>query len=345
MRIGALALRIIRQFVRDKRTLGLMLIAPLFVLFLLSLVFNSPDYEPKLGAVQVPDAMAAKLKAAGAEVTAYDRGEAADKLAANRLDAVLDLSGGSPVLQLEGSDPTRNRAVVSVVQKALLPSGPVAGAAGGAVAPTVTYLHGNADMTAFDSFGPVLIGFFAFFFVFLIAGVSFLRERTTGTLERLLATPLRRWEIVIGYVLGFGLFTMLQTALIVWFGIKVLGLMMSGSFWLVLLITQLLALTALSLGTLLSAFATSEFQMLQFIPIVVVPQVFFSGLFNLDAMAPWLRAFGRIFPLTYGAEAMRDVMLRGAEWSGISRNAGILLLYTLVFLTLNVLALRKHRKI
>jgi ABC-2 type transport system permease protein len=200
-------------------------------------------------------------------------------------------------------------------------------------------------MTAFDSFGPVLIGFFAFFFVFLISGVSFLRERTTGTLERLLATPLRRWEVVAGYVLGFGIFTMLQTVLIVWFGINVLGLMMTGSFWLVLLVTLLLALTALSLGTLLSAFAASEFQMFQFIPIVVVPQVFFSGLFNLDAMAPWLRAFGRLFPLTYGAEAMRDVMLRGQGWSAVAPDMGVLLLFTLAFLSLNVLALRKHRKI
>ena len=78
----------------------------------------------------------------------------------------------------------------------------------------IDYLHGSSDMGQFDYFGPVLVGFFVFFFVFLIAGVSFLRERTTGTLERLLARPLRKWEIVMGYVLGFGIFTMIQSTII-----------------------------------------------------------------------------------------------------------------------------------
>ena len=136
-------------------------------------------------------------------------------------------------------------------------------------------------MELFDNFGPVLIGFFVFFFVFLIAGVSFLRERTGGTLERLLATPLRRFEIVAGYIIGFGLFTTLQASLIAWFAVDILDMMMEGSFLYVLFITFLLAMTALTLGTLLSAFANNELQMMQFIPLVVVPQIFFSGLFNL----------------------------------------------------------------
>jgi ABC-2 type transport system permease protein len=344
MRIGALVVRIIRQFLRDKRTLALMLAAPLLVLTLMSLVFHSSTYAPKIGAVGLPDALTDKLKEAGASVTAYDRTKAYDELAAGRLDAVIEISGGKPAVKLEGSDPSHSRAVTAVLQKALLSSS-LFPAAPAQAQPVFTYLHGSADMTAFDSFGPVMIGFFAFFFVFLIAGVSFLRERTTGTLERLLASPLRRWEIVAGYTAGFGIFTMLQTALIVWFSIRVLGLMMAGSFWLVLLITMLLSLTALSLGTLLSAYAATEFQMIQFIPIVIVPQVFFSGLFNMDAMVPWLRAVGRVLPLTYGAEAIRDVMLRGSGWPETAGSVGILLAFTAVFLLLNVLALRKHRKI
>ena len=94
-------------------------------------------------------------------------------------------------------------------------------------------------MELFDNFGPVLIGFFVFFFVFLIAGVSFLRERTSGTLERLLATPLRRFEIVAGYIIGFGIFTTFQASLISWFAIDILDMMMEGSFVYVLLITFL----------------------------------------------------------------------------------------------------------
>ena len=166
---------------------------------------------------------------------------------------VLALNGTTLQLTLEGSDPSKNKAVLFLLQKALQSAAPAGTST--ALAPTITYLHGAADMAAFDNFGPVLIGFFVFFFVFLLSGVSFLRERTGGTLERLLATPLRRWEIVVGYILGFGIFTTLQATLIAWFATSVLGLMMVGSFWYVLLITLLLALSALSLGTLISAFA------------------------------------------------------------------------------------------
>jgi ABC-2 type transport system permease protein len=200
-------------------------------------------------------------------------------------------------------------------------------------------------MDTFDNIGPFLIGFFTFFFVFLIAGVSFLRERTSGTLEKLLSTPLRRWEIVVGYVLGFGIFTTVQSAIIVWFSIHVLDMMMFGSIGLVMLVTLVLSITALTLGTLLSAFARNELQMIQFIPIVIVPQVFFSGLFNMDAMAPWLRSIGVAMPLTYGGEAMRDIMIRGKGLEDIAMNLIILLAFATLFMLLNSLALKKHRKL
>ena len=213
------------------------------------------------------------------------------------------------------------------------------------IQPNVTYLHGSEDMASFDSFGPVLIGFFSFFFVFMLAGVSFLRERTSGTLERLLATPIRRFEVVLGYLSGFGLFTLLQAALIAWFAIDVLGLYMDGSIWLVLIMNLLLSLTALTLGTLLSSFASNEFQIIQFIPLVVVPQVFFSGLFNLEAMTPWLQKLSHIMPLYYGADAMRGIMIRGEGWSDIQTDIYVLIGFSTVFALLNVLALRKHRAI
>src|SRR5699024_1100653 len=88
-------------------------------------------------------------------------------------------------------------------------------------------------------------GFFVFLFVFLVSGVSFIRERTTGTLERLLSTPIRKWEIVMGYLLGFALVTVLQSAIIAWYSIYILDMKMAGSFTAVLAITLLLALTAL----------------------------------------------------------------------------------------------------
>jgi len=164
-------------------------------------------------------------------------------------------------------------------------------------------------------------------------------------LARLLATPLRRWEIVLGYVIGFGIFTTLQASLISWFAIEVLGMMMEGSFMYVLLITFLLAMTALTLGTLLSAFANNELQMIQFIPLVIVPQIFFSGLFNLETMAEWLRSLSVVMPLTYGADALREIMIRGNGWQEIAVDVYILLGFSLLFMVLNVVALKQYRRL
>jgi ABC-2 type transport system permease protein len=330
--------------------MALLVVAPLLVLSLMYLVFNGDTYQPKIGTVELPAAITEKLTAADAKVTAYDTVEAAEAaLADQEIDAFIRLDQGAAQVKLEGSDPSKNQAVMLLMQKTLqgqaAPAGVAGSSNGQAVAPEFQYLHGSADMSSFDSFSPVLIGLFAFFFVFLIAGVSFLRERTSGTLERLLATPLRRWEIVVGYMAGFGIFTSLQAVLIAGFTVYALGSLMVGSFGYVLLIMLLLSLTALSFGTLLSAFANTEFQMIQFIPIVIVPQVFFSGLFDLESISPWLRWITHITPLKYGADALRGIMIRGEGWSGIALDVYVLAVLSLVFMLANVLALRKHRKI
>lgn len=340
MRTRALAVRIIQQFLRDKRTLALIFLAPLLLLTLLNFVFNGQSIAPKIGTVDIPQAINERLIDANAAVTVYKTlDEANTALADGKLDAVLTLLNNQPSMQLEGSDPTANKATLLTLQKAMQSVNTQA------VQPTITYLHGAEDMSSFDSFGPVLIGFFSFFFVFMIAGVSFLRERTTGTMERLLATPIRRAEIVGGYLLGFGVFTILQATLITWFSISVLGMYMVGAFWLVLLINLLLTLTALTLGTLLSSYASTEFQIIQFIPIVIVPQVFFSGLFNLDTMAPWLQKLSYIMPLYYGADAMRDIMIRGQGFTTIQFDIYVLIGFSLLFALLNIIALKKQRSI
>lgn len=339
MRIRALAVRIIRQFLRDKRTLALLFLAPLLVLTLMHFVFDSETVKPDIGTVAVPAPLTERLEGAGANVVRFEAAdEARAALAQGGLDALLSIENGKPHVVLEGSDPANSRSVMLALQRAVQ-------ADSQALQPTIAYLHGTEQMSSFDSFGPVLIGFFSFFFVFLLAGVSFLRERTTGTLERLLATPIRRYEVVLGYLAGFGAFTLLQAALIAWFSIGVLGLYMEGSIWLVLFMNLLLTLTALTLGTLLSSYAGSEFQIIQFIPIVIVPQVFFSGLFSLEAMQPWLQKVSYAMPLYYGADAMRGIMLRGEGFADIQFDVYMLLGFSVAFALLNVFALKKQRAI
>ncbi|WP_059171771.1 ABC transporter permease [Bacillus sp. FJAT-27445] len=341
MRIKALVIRILRQFLRDKRTMALMILAPILILTMLNLVFNGRDYIPKVGLVDFPEQLKEQMDLDDAKIKNYSSSESAEKALKNgNLDGYLAIKGQSPEIMLEGSDPTANRAFMLWVQKAFKPVLP------NAITQEldVDYLHGSDTMSQFDYFGPVLLAYFAFFFVFLIAGVSFLRERTSGTLERLLASPLRRWEIVAGYVLGFGIFTTIQATIIAWYGIYILDMLMEGSFLLVLLTILLLSFTALTLGILLSAFANNEMQIIQFIPLVIVPQVFFSGLFNLETMSEWLSWIGPLTPLYYAADAMRDLMVRGYGFNEIYPDLLLLFGLSIIFMILNIAALKKHRK-
>lgn len=341
MRVQAIVIRIIQQFFRDKRTLALMLLAPLLILTLMYLVFHTDDYVPTIAVHGVPSLVQEKLSEQGAIIEEESPEEAQKKIQESTVDAFITLEHMTPAIILEGSDPTLSKAILMMIHKSfqeLQPNQQLP-------EPIITYVYGSEEMRLFDYIGPVLIGYFIFFFVFLLAGVSFLRERTSGTLERLLATPLRRWEIVAGYVLGFGLFTTIQATVISWFAVRVLGINMEGSFLYVLLITFLLAMTALTLGTLLSAFANNELQMIQFIPLVIIPQIFFSGLFNLDSLSVWLRSLSIFMPITYGANALREIMIRGNGWAHIDQDVYVLLGFSFGFMILNVLALKKHRKL
>jgi len=208
----------------------------------------------------------------------------------------------------------------------------------------IRYLYGDAETNFFDVLSPILVGFFVFFFVFLIAGIGLLRERTTGTLERLMSTPIRRGEVLAGYLAGYGLFAVVQTVIVVLYAIHVLDLTLAGSIWNVLLVNLLLALVALSLGILLSTFASSEFQMVQFIPLVIVPQVFFAGIFPMEGMAEWLQILGRIMPLYYGADALQGVMYRGEGIGDVYGDLLTLCVFAALFIALNVKALKKYRK-
>lgn len=342
MRVLALTKRILRQIVRDKRTMGLLIVAPILVLTMLHLVFNGGDYTPKIGFVNVPNPVAEQMDLVGAEITKYsDEQSAKTDLANQTIDGYVHFENNTPAIVLEGSDPSIASETMKWLQQAMA----TGQENGNAPKLKIDYLHGSSEMGTFDYFGPVLLGFFVFFFVFLIAGISFLRERTTGTLERLFASPLRKWEIVMGYVLGFGIFTMVQSAIIAAYAIYVLGMMMEGAFVYVLLITLLLALTALTLGILLSSFADNELQMMQFIPIIVIPQIFFSGLFNLDTISKLLSWVGPFTPLYYAADALRDIMVRGYGWADIYMDILALAGFSILFIAINILALRKYRKI
>jgi ABC-2 type transport system permease protein len=125
----------------------------------------------------------------------------------------------------------------------------------------------------------------------------------------------------------------------------VLDIQIAGSIWFVFLTNGLIAFVALSLGLLLSTFADSELQMVQFIPVVVVPQIFFAGLLPVDALQEWLQVIAKIMPLYYGGDALKAVMIRGQGLEAIQFDLLVLVAIALVLCVVNVTALKKYRKI
>lgn len=144
---------------------------------------------------------------------------------------------------------------------------------------------------------------------------------------------------------GYGLVAIVQTVVVVAYTMLVFRTQILGCVGTVVLLNLLIAATALTLGLLVSTFAATEFQMMQFIPLIVIPQIFFSGIVPLDAMPAWLHAVSRIMPLYWGAHAMGEVVSKGAGLTRIAPDLGALAGFVVVFLGLNLLAMRRYRRV
>ncbi|WP_199730621.1 ABC transporter permease [Amycolatopsis panacis] len=160
----------------------------------------------------------------------------------------------------------------------------------------------------FSVVAPALLGVFPFTIMFLLTSVSTLRERTGGTLERLMALPLGKLDLLGGYALAFGAVAVVQVVLATGVSVLWLGLSVAGPLWALLLITVLDALLGTALGLLVSAFARTEFQAVQFMPVVVLPQILLCGLFvPRDSMSRLLNALSDVLPLSYAVDALTHV--------------------------------------
>jgi ABC-2 type transport system permease protein len=157
----------------------------------------------------------------------------------------------------------------------------------------------------FNRVGPPLVGIFPFILMFLITSIAMLRERTTGTLERLMSMPLAKLDLLLGYGLAFALVAAVQASVTAAVAFGLLGLETGGPVWLVVLLAVGNALLGMSLGLFLSAFARTEFQAVQFMPAVVIPQLLLAGLLApRERMARVLEIASDFMPLTYAYDAL-----------------------------------------
>lgn len=318
-RVRAVARRIVAQFRHDRRSIGLIVVAPLVILTLVGALWGSPDTtRTRVILVGGASVFADSLQAVDADVRRVeDDAEARNELRAGRADVAVTGGGGpggTPGVKLivEGSDPTRTGAAISTLQRAVLQASAGLGVSVG----EIEYLYGDPDSTFLDFLAPVLIAVFGYFFMLLLSTVAFQRERASGTLERLMATPLRRGELVMGYLVGFGIFALLQATVIIAFTLFVLKVEYRGNVATIFLIEAVLVVSAVSLGLFVSAFARNELQAVQFMPLVLVPQIFLSGLLvPVEQLNDVLRPVSSFLPLTYANEALRAVMIKGLPLS------------------------------
>jgi ABC-2 type transport system permease protein len=208
---------------------------------------------------------------------------------------------------------------------------------------TLVYYLFEDQPGAFDHIGLIMLGLSPFTLMFVITSVAMLRERTSGTLERLLTTPLHKADLLFGYGLAFGLAAAVQAVLAAGVAYWAFDLRTQGSVVLVVVIAVCDAVLGMALGLFLSAFARSEFQAVQFMPAVVFPQILLCGLFlPRPQMTGWLRALSDIMPLTYAVEGLQQVGLFSSPTALMWRDLGIIVGAALLALGLASVTLRRR---
>jgi ABC-2 type transport system permease protein len=199
------------------------------------------------------------------------------------------------------------------------------------------------DPVMFDRLGPMLLGIFPFVIMFVVTSVGTLRERTSGTLERLMTTPMGKLDFLLGYAVAFGVMALLQVAVVLTISLTWLDLNVQGPLWALVLVALLDALLGMALGLFASAFARTEFQAVQLMPAVVLPQLLLCGLFAArDQMGDLLSWISNVLPLSYAVEAMRELGSTGDVSGTLVRDMGIVLAFTMAALLAGAATLRRR---
>ncbi|KRM86712.1 ABC transporter, permease protein, DrrB family [Lacticaseibacillus thailandensis DSM 22698 = JCM 13996] len=380
--------RIAKELLRDPRTLALVFVAPVLVMWLMSVVFSvNSTTHVDVATVGVQSSLRTQLndvKHVSAHKYTTNRSAKA-ALKSGKVDAIVKEHDSRFDVTYANTDSTKTSMTKLAFQSSMTSTtlkelsakvtklamanatlqakmqAQVAAQGATSTTPTTTagktkqttkavkvhnhYVYGDSNTSYFDKIMPIMMAFFVFLFVFLVSGMALLKERSTGTLDRVLATPVRRSEIVLGYLGTYGILALLQTVVIVISTVWLLNVEVVGNLANVILVNVLVAFVAVTAGIFLSTLAASEFQMMQFLPIVLVPQIFLSGLIPLDALPKWLDYFSYIFPIRYAADAQNAIIFNGDGLSKIWVDLVVLLAFAVVLAALNVVGLKRYRKV
>ncbi|KAB2350789.1 ABC transporter permease [Actinomadura rudentiformis] len=195
----------------------------------------------------------------------------------------------------------------------------------------------------FDRIGPLLLGIFPFVIMFVVTSVATLRERTSGTLERLMTMPTGKLDLLLGYALAFSLVALLQVGVVLAISLTWLGLDLNGSLWSLVVSALLCSVLGVALGLFSSAFARTEFQAVQLMPAFVLPQMLLCGLFvPRDQMVGWLEGISNVLPLSYTVDAMKEVTVSADVTGNLVRDMVVIAGFALLALVFGAATLRRR---
>ena len=206
----------------------------------------------------------------------------------------------------------------------------------------ITILKYVFDGTTFNQLAPMILGIFPLLMMFLVTSIATLRERTSGTLDRLMTMPISKLDLLFGYAIAFLVVGMAQAGLASFVTLGLLGVTVLGGAWPVIIAAMAAAFLGTALGLFVSAFATSEFQAVELVMPIIMPQVLVCGIFApREQMASWLQKLADVFPLTYSVDAMKQVTAN-ASWShDFSRDLVVVVSYGIAALILGSLTIRR----
>ncbi|MBN2169190.1 MAG: ABC transporter permease [Actinobacteria bacterium] len=366
------AKRIVLDLRNDKRTLVLIFLAPIFAMFVFGLAFSGEISDLRVEVInkdQGSTTPAGNLSLSEVIIENIDKNVLSIEALSNEDEAIQKVKDGkayaiivfpedftasavsklqdpgssqSAVIELMQDNTIVNisAAVVKALNEALQKTVEQAGFKPAVSVNTSHVIYGKGAKFM-DSFVPGVMAFAVFLLTTLLTLISFVGERSSGTLARMFSTPLTETDIVLGYSTAFGVVGIVQSAVLLAVGVLVFKITIVGNIFLAFLVIALLAIVSQALGILLSSFARREAQVVQFIPFIILPVFLLSGIFwPIEAIPSWLRPLSYAIPPTYAVNAMRDVMLRGWGFSQIWQGVLALIIFAVVFLALATFSLK-----
>jgi ABC-2 type transport system permease protein len=374
-RVWRIAQEVVTGFHRDPRVLWALLLVPVGTFLLMGYLMRNTQDEVKVALVVTGEHWAALDSASYVEESlASDdivtfrtpsREAAQQAVRDGRAQGfvVIDdafargVLGGEQqtvAVGIKGDNPTANRTVLTALGHALSvaplkafrkATGAEPSAPGGPLTFDTTYVYGGEEYQALDHVVPALLASLIFICILTVAVIDFTVERTFHTLERMMATPLRRMELILGWMLGYAAVAIVQAGFILSVVVLVLRVHHAGNLGVIFLLSVITALGALNLGVFLSSLCQSEMQAAQMLPLVLIPQFILCGvIFPLETLPGALRVVARFMPMTYSVSALRDVMIRdrGLLNAGVASDTAVLLAFMAFFLVLGVRTLRRE---